>query len=170
MITKESAYNNIIQLLQSSNAVYKSFTHRSALTYEDLLAVQKETGFFGTEGKCMVLKTEGGFVVYVTISSQRVNFDAITEFLKCKKVRLASKEELKDHFDAEPGCAYPFGFESIIPIYVDPQIYAQEWFLFSPAVSTKTIQVRGADLKTIFEMLRNPVAEVLTFNIHTQSI
>ena len=63
--------------------------------------------------------------------------------------------ELKEYFGAEPGCAYPFGFDESIKIYVDPTIYDQEWFLFSPLFATKTIQVRGSGLRRIFFNLKN---------------
>ena len=165
MIDSEAVYKNIIALIESVSADYKLFTHRIALTYDDLEQVKQEAGFFGTEGKCMVLKSEQGFMVYITLFNRWINFDKIKELLDIKKIRLASKEELKESFGAEPGCAYPFGFESTIPIYVDPIVYDQEWFLFSPAVPDKTVQIRRSDVKKIFAALENPVNETSTFNI-----
>lgn len=164
MIDTQKVFQDIIYLLDKNAVEYKLFSHRSALSYEDLATVQKEAGFFGTEGKCMVIKAEDRFVVYVTMQGKRVNFDRIKETLGVKKVRLASKEELLEFFGAEPGCAYPFGFDESIPIYVDPLIYAQEWLLFSPLLSTKTVQAKGADLKKVFQNLPNKVSEVTDFN------
>lgn len=112
MIDPENKYLNIIRLLDENQVSYKLFTHRAALSYEDLAEVQKEAGFFGTEGKCMVLKTDDKFIVYVTTQGNRVNFDIIKTTLKANKIRLATPEELKSYFGAEPGCAYPFGFSN----------------------------------------------------------
>ena len=130
MVDANQIYNNIISLLNEVQAEYKLFENRTALTYKDLESVQKETGFFGTEGKCMVLKVDDRFIVYVTTFGNKINFDAIKEKLNIKKVRLATSEELKEYFGAEPGCAYPFGFDEKIKIFVDPNIYDEEWFLF----------------------------------------
>lgn len=47
--------------------------------------------------------------------------------------------------------------------FIDPKIYEEEWFLFSPLFPTKTIQIKGADLKKAFENCENKVTEV-TFN------
>ncbi len=162
MITLEKAYQNIIEILDSCNAEYKLFSHKAALSYDELEEARKDTGFEGTEGKCMVLKINDSFVVYVTTASKRINFDKIKESLGTKKVRMATKEELKDNFGAEPGCAYPFGFEN--DIYVDPEIYNQDRFLFSPALPTKTVQIEGNDLKKIFNSLKNKVTETANFN------
>src|SRR5688572_12361356 len=122
MVNQEKTYLNIIKLLDDSAAEYTLFEHRAALTYADLEAVQKEAGFLGTEGKCMVLKVDEKFIVYVTTFKNKVNFDLIKQKLEVKKIRLASPEELKEYFGAEPGCAYPFGFSEEIPIFVDPKI------------------------------------------------
>ena len=158
------AKDNLVKLLDDNGVEYKSFEHKAAYTYDELLEVQKQTGFFGTEMKCMVLKADEEFMVYVTTQGNRVNFDAIKEHLSAGKVRLATPEELKEHFGAEPGCAYPFGFDTKFKVFVDPKIYTQEWMLFSPAVPTGTIQAKGADLKNVFESLSNKVEEVTNFN------
>lgn len=126
--------------------------------------VQKETGFFGTEGKCMVLKIDDRFIVYVTVQGKKVNMDTIKDTLNVSKVRLATPEELKEYFGAEPGCAYPFGFSKDINVFVDPTIYEQGWFLFSPVLPTKTVQAKGSDLKKVFSNLENKVTEVQNFN------
>lgn len=164
MVDPYRIYEELISLLDKNKVKYKLFSHKTALTYEDLAEVQKEAGFVGTEAKCMVLNVDGRFVVYVTLQGNRVDFDAIKEKIGSKKVHLATSEELKEEFGAEPGCAYPFGFDSHHDVYVDPKVYEQEWLLFSPVFPTKTIQARGADLNRVFSSLKNQVQEVTSFN------
>ncbi len=65
MVNSEKAYQKLMELLDTNNVEYKLFSHKAALTYDDLLKVQQETGFEGTEGKCMVLKADEKFIVYV---------------------------------------------------------------------------------------------------------
>jgi Ala-tRNA(Pro) deacylase len=112
----------------------------------------------------MLLKAGDELIVYITLQGKRVNFDAIKEKLGVNKVRLSTPEELNEYFGAKPGCAYPFGFDSQYRIFVDPEIYKQEWMLFSPVVPTKTVQAKGADLKKVFDSLENKVQEVSNFN------
>ena len=164
MINPQEQYQKLINLLDSNMVEYKLFEHRAALTYEDLAEVQNEAGFIGTEGKCMVLNTGDTFIVYVTLQGKRLDMDSIKKTLGVKKIKLASPEQLKEYFGAEPGCAYPFGFDESISIYVDPQIYDQEWLLFSPVLPTRTVQARGKDLQKIFKNIKNKVVEVTNFN------
>jgi hypothetical protein len=69
-----------------------------------------------------------------------------------------------ERFAAEPGAAYPFGFDETIPIYVDPAVYDEEWLLLSLVLPTETVQIRGADIRKVFASVANPVEEVTSFN------
>lgn len=57
MINTDDIYQKFINHLDSNKVSYKLFNHKPVFNYEDSLEVQKETGFIGTEGKCLVLKT-----------------------------------------------------------------------------------------------------------------
>jgi len=160
MVDPNEQYKKLIKLLDDSQVEYKLFEHRAALTYEDLAQVQKETGFFGTEGKCLVLRAGDDFIVYVTLQGKRTEINVVKKSLNVSKIKLATPEELKEYFGAEPGCAYPFGFDEKYRIFVDPKVYEQDWFLFSPVLPTRTVQARGSDLKKVFDNLKNPVKEV----------
>jgi len=164
MVNPEVIYKKLISLLDNCHVEYKLFTHRPALTYDELAVIQAEVGFLGTEMKCLVMKADENFIVYITLQGQRVDYQVIAERVGGKKVRLATPEELLEHFGATPGCAYPFGFDASYDIYVDPTIYKEEWLLFSPVVPTQTVQARGADLKKAFDALENHISEVSNFN------
>ncbi len=163
-IDAQNIHDKLIALLDSNKVQYKLFTHEVALTYEDLVNVQKEAGFFGIEAKCMVLKTDSNFIIYITIQGKRVDFDSVKTMLNVTKLSLATPEDLNKYFGAQPGCAYPFAFDDKYDIYVDPIIYTQDWLLFSPVLPTETIQAKGQDLKRVFDSLKNKVHEVTSFN------
>lgn len=165
MINSEEVKNKMISMLDSSRVEYKLFQHQPVFSYEDAEKAAQETGYIGTEGKSLVMKADDSFIVYVTIQGKKVNFDAIKEKLDVKKVRLASPEELQEYFGAQPGCAYPFGFDAQYAIYVDPIVYQQEWFVFSPCLPNFTVQAKGSDLKKVFDSLENHVEETEEFNI-----
>ncbi len=164
MVDPNEQCKKLIKLLDDSRVEYKLFEHRVALTYEDLSQVQKETGFLGTEGKCMVLKADSDFIVYVTLQGKRMDMDLVKKVLSVSKLRLANQDELKEFFGAEPGCAYPFGFDKKYAVFVDPKTYEQEWFLFSPVLPTRTVQAKGSDLKRVFSSLENQIREVIDWN------
>ena len=164
MIDPHGAYERIIRLLDEHQVEYTLFHHRPILSYADAEAVGRDVGFRGVEGKCLVLTVGDRFVVYTTTAGMRVDFKRIRDHLGARKVRLASAEELRAHFGAEPGNAYPFGFAANVRILVDPALYEQEWLLFSPALHTATVQIRGRDLPRASRALPNIVEET-AFNL-----
>jgi Ala-tRNA(Pro) deacylase len=155
--------DRIIGILDATNAEYKPYEHRPVLTYDDIEIVAKETGWTGTEMKNLVMKAGDDFVVYVTMQGVRTDTKAMKKHLGVKKLRMATDAELEEYFGAEPGNAYPFGFGEDIRIMVDPDIYQQEWLLFSPCRPNATVQVRARDLENVFTSLPNQV-EVISMN------
>jgi len=153
----------ILGILDSAGAEYTRYEHRPVLTYDDIATVAAETGWQGTEMKNLVQKAGDDCVVYVTLQGTRADTKAMKKHLGTKKLRMASDEELAETFGAEPGNAYPFGFDESVRIIVDPAVYEQEWLLFSPCRPDQTVQVRAADLGKVFGSLPSPV-EVLALN------
>lgn len=160
MSDPQIARARILDALDRAGATYHRFTHRPVMNYDDAELARQESGFIGTESKSMVLRIGDGFLVYVTVAGQRVDFKAMRAHLGGPKPKLVTDEDLRSHFGAEPGNAYPLGFDAAIPVCVDPEVLAQEWLLFSPAVPTETVQVRGEDLKAVYDLLGNPFQEI----------
>jgi prolyl-tRNA editing enzyme YbaK/EbsC (Cys-tRNA(Pro) deacylase) len=163
MHDRDDIATRIAGILDAAGAEYRVYAHRPVLTYEDIVAVAQETGWQGTEMKNLVQKAGEEFVVYVTLQGTRADTRAMKKHLGTKKLRMASDDELAATFGAEPGNAYPFGFDAGVRIIVDPAVYEQEWALFSPCRPDQTVQVRGGDLEKVFASLPNQV-EVLALN------
>jgi Ala-tRNA(Pro) deacylase len=157
VIEPHDTYQTICTLLDELRVEHHLFHHRPVLSFADAHAVRREVGYAGSESKSLVIRTADGFAVATTTEE---DLKRVRAHLGGGKVRLATPSELRDHFGAEPGCAYPFGFAPDIPILVDPAIFEPEWLLFSPAVPTATVQVRTRDLRRLYAALPNPVAEL----------
>lgn len=157
---QQQARARIVDALDQANATYHLFTHRPILSYEDAEAARIESGFTGTESKSMVIRSGDSLLVYVTLAGKRVDFKALRAPVGGPKPKLVTDDELREHFGAEPGNAYPLGFDATIPVFVDPDVFAQEWLLFSPAVPTETVQLRGADLRAVYALLGNSLEEI----------
>lgn len=158
--TTQQARTSVLDALTRANATYHLYEHRPVLSYEDAELARQESGFTGTESKSMVLRSGENLLVYVTLAGKRVDFKAMRAHLGGPKPKLVTDDDLREHFGAEPGNAYPLGFDSAIPVAVDPEVFAQEWVVFSPAVPTETVQVRGEDLRGVYALLGNPLEEI----------
>ena len=159
-----AARQRMIDLLEAAGATYHVYQHRPIRNYDDAELARQESGFFGTESKSMVLKSGDMYLVYITLAGNRIDLKAIRAHLGGPKPKIVSDAELWEHFAAEAGAAYPFGFDERFPIYVDPAVYHEEWLLLSLVLATETVQVRGEDLRRVLDIVANQVEEVTTFN------
>lgn len=163
-LTPEAARQRMLDALDVVKADYKVFQHRPIRNYDDAELARQESGFSGTESKSMVLTSGENVLVYLTLAGNRVDIKEIRAHIGSPKPRIMGAEALWAQFAAEPGAAYPFGFDPSIPVYVDPAVYEQEWVLMSLVLPTETVQVRGEDVRKVFDHIANPVQEVTTFN------
>lgn len=163
-LTPEIARARMLAVLDEAGAEHKLFTHRPIRNFDDADLARQESGFEGTETKSMVLTSGDDVLVYLTLIGKRVDIKAMRAHLGGPKPKFASDELLASRFAAEPGAAYPFGFDEDVAIYVDPAVYGEEWVLMSAVLPTETLQIRAADLPKVFASLPNRVEEVSTFN------
>ncbi len=163
-LTPEAAKQRMLDQMDAVGADYKVYTHRPIRNYDDAELARQESGFAGTESKSLVLKSGEDVIVYATLAGRRIDFKAVRAHLGGPKPKILGDEELWFRFAAEPGAAYPFGFNANVRIYVDPAIYDEEWLLLSLVLPSETVQIRGSDIRKIFARVANPVEEVTTFN------
>lgn len=153
------AHDGILAQLGRIGAGFSVFTYRPIRSFEDAELARQESGFSETESKSMVLRSGDTIFVYVTLVGRRVDFKAMRARIGGAK-KILTDEELIEKMGAEAGSAFPFGFGPKVPIYVDPDVFLQDWILISPANPTETIRMHGSDLQKIY----STVEEVTTFN------
>lgn len=67
-----------------------------------------------------------------------------------EKLSLASSEEVQEVAECVPWCVAPFGLSDDIQTIIDSQIFDFDSYLFSPGVTTETIELNPQDLKKIY--------------------
>lgn len=153
-------YNKIIELLNQQQVLFKEFDHDPILNYEDAEKEKQKFGWQGVESKNVFMKgNDGKYYLFVTVQGQKVDFKKLKEMLGVK-LYIASEDDVKNIIKCVPGCVAPFGFAEDIIVLIDPGIFQYTDYLFSPGVTTKTIQANVQDLKPIFFGLQNRVIEI----------
>lgn len=154
-------YTTIISLLQKHHVAYKEFDHSPILSYDDAEREQKAHGWKGIESKNVFIEGKSGaFYIFVTVFSEKVDFAKLKELLG-EKCSIGKREDVERVTGCVPGCVAPFGFTADITVIIDPKIYEHSDYLFSPGVTTKTIQCNVQDLKPIFDELPNKVLSLV---------
>ncbi len=146
-------YTTIKSLLKQHNISHKEYDHEPILSYED---AEQQKGIHQrewVESKNVFLKSKKWeYLIFVTVQWEKVDFKFLKE-LTWEKYKLASDDDVKDVIMCVPGCVAPFGFGEDVLTVVDKKVYGYESYLFSPGVTTKTIQLDPSQLEVIFEGL-----------------
>jgi len=155
-----SIYQNITDLLKKHEISFKEYDHDPILSYEDAEREAKRFGWQGVESKNVFMKgSDGNYYLYVTTQGNNVDFKMLKNMLNVK-LSIAKGEDVENVINCVPGCVAPFGFDENIIVLLDVEIFDNDDYLFSPGVTTKTIQTNIKDLKVIFDNLPNKVIQI----------
>lgn len=155
-----SLYERIINLLTTHNISYKEYDHDPIVSYEDAEREKNRLGWNGVESKNVFMRSaDSAYYVMVTTAGKRVDFAGLKELLGTK-LSIASEEDVRAVAECVPGCVVPFGFADHITILLDKSIFTHTDYLFSPGVTTKTVQLNIQDIKILLANLPNKIIEV----------
>ncbi len=72
-----------------------------------------------------------------------------------KKLSIASKEEVIIHSKCLPGCVSPLLFDEKIMSIVDMSILDFDFYLFSPGITTSTLELSTRDIFLLLRKQKN---------------
>ena len=148
-------YKKIIETLKQYNINYKEFDHDPILTYEDAEKEKNNHNWEWVESKNVFMNNKKwNYYIFITVQWEKVDFKKMKE-ITWEKLRIASNDDVKNIIHCVPWCVAPFWFNSKIFTIVDNKVFEFDNYLFSPWLTTKTIQFSPKDLKKILDDLDN---------------
>ena len=151
-------YQNIINILEKNNIEYDEIDHEVSTSCEDSKELRAKAGLEWLGSKNLMFHCKEKFYMIVTHADKRINAKRFKKEFGSKNIRFASAEEITEQIWGTIGCIPSFGFTNTqIPIFVDSEIFEQQYFMFNPDDPTKTIRIKTGDLNFIFNSLENEV-------------
>ena len=145
----------IIHTLSEYGILYKRYFHGPILTYEDAEREKAIHHWSWVESKNVFLTDKNGsYFLFVTVQWEKVDFQRMKE-LTGKKLSIASREDVTLYSWCVPWCVAPLLFDESIKTIVDSKIFQHEKYLFSPGVSTETLEIDPKWLRKVFESQKN---------------
>lgn len=138
----------IVLLMEENKIPYDIVEHEPVYTNpamaEALNVTEAETV------KSLVLKTkEGKLIVLVLPGNKKVNWKQAAAGAQTKKVSFAKPDEVSQTVGCEVGCVPPFGHQTLLPIYMDPDLTKKKEIYFNPGVHHKSFKIKAWDLKKL---------------------
>ncbi len=113
MAETSDVYENICKLLEDSGKSFKKLTHEPTFTSEESAKARNEDLSIG--GKAILMKIDKIEYLFVLSASKKINSKKIKDYMKAKKIRFITSDELKELCNLVPGSVPPFG-HPILPV------------------------------------------------------
>lgn len=151
-------YKNIINILNSQNISFEELEHEESKSCDDSKIFRQKAWFTGIWSKNIVFHAKQEFYLVTTIWDKDIKARKFKKEFWTKDIRFATQDEITNILKAIIWSIPPFGFvNENIKIFVDSEIFENEYFMFNPWISTKTIRIKTSDLEKIYKTLKNEV-------------
>lgn len=145
------------RILDDLGLAYDYYEHEPILDYETARRVDESFHLTGVESKNLLIKTKSGrFYVLVTVEGVKMDAKFMRALLG-EKVRVATREELKELCGYEAGCAASFPYPKEVGYLVDKQLFRHEKMICSAGVPTESFEMPTGNLKAVYSHVENEV-------------
>ena len=145
----EKEAEKILSIFRENNVDYQLYEHEPVYTSQEaakVRGVELKTGC-----KSMVLKTKGGKFVLVNVAADKKIDIKKLEKIVGDKLSFASKEEVLQATNCEPGSVPPFGKLFGLPTFLDESVLENDFVNFNIGMLTKSVKISKQDLLKIMK-------------------
>ncbi|WHY58306.1 aminoacyl-tRNA deacylase [Peribacillus simplex] len=135
------------EILEKSKYTYEIIQHE-----KPILSKQDGTKYFGIEvgqtAPTLILNSDKGFFVLILSGSRsKVNFEKIADILGCSKVKLASPEEVQKVSGFQVGSVPMVGID--LPCVIDKRLFHYDFIYGGSGQSTSTLKIEPQALNEL---------------------
>ena len=135
------------EILEKSKYTYEIIQHE-----KPILSKQDGTKYFGIEvgqtAPTLILNSDKGFFVLIVSGSRsKVNFEKIADILGCSKVKLASPEEVQKVSGFQVGSVPMVGID--LPCVIDKRLFHYDFIYGGSGQSTFTLKIEPQALNEL---------------------
>lgn len=146
-----SKLEGIIALLEELQISCDIIDHPESHSCDESKAFRDTAGLTGAGSKNIVFHAKGECYLVTTLAEKPIRARNFKKEFGTKDIRFASQEEITAFCGSIIGSVPPFGFDPLVPQYVDREIFDHEFFLFNPDIATKSIRIKTQDLLRVYE-------------------
>jgi nondiscriminating aspartyl-tRNA synthetase len=139
----QEVYPSLLKLLKKNLVEYDHFEHAPITTSEE--AVKARGGTQHQGAKALVLQADKEFILLVLPGDLRANLDTFKTYLKVNRLKMASKDSVKEKTGLEVGTIPPFGSVIGLKTYVDERLSDNEFIIFNAGRHDRSIKMKYLD-------------------------
>ena len=139
----ETVFARVENLLTQHGIAFQVLRHGPVYTSEEAAKVRGTP--LASGAKALIIKGEGGFVMFVVPADRKLDNHAIRRAKGWKKMRFATREEVLELTGLAPGSIPPFGSLFGLPTLCDRRLGENEVINFNAGDHSISVSMRYAD-------------------------
>lgn len=143
--------------LDKNHISYIIHEHPAVFTVEESKSVPSIQKIPGVRSKNLFLKDDiGRFYLVCLPGEKRLNIKNLEAYLRVKKLKFGSSQELKSELNLTPGSVSIFGmiYSKNVILLVDREIWDAQIVSFHPNINTATLELNHLSFLRFYESLR----------------
>ncbi len=140
---KQTVFDTIVSLLESSAITFTTQRHEPAYTSEE--AARARGTALSSGAKALVCKCDDVFHMFVMPADRKLISRNLRKYKICRRTRFATLDEVKRITGLIPGCIPPFGSLFELKTFCDRTLSSNEFINFSAGDHGRSIQMRYED-------------------------
>jgi Ala-tRNA(Pro) deacylase len=153
MILSEEEF---LDYLDSHAISYQRLTHPAVYTCEQAERFRPKTQGVSTKNLFLADKKQANFYLVMLACEKRLDISQLRQQLGSSKLHFGSEARLLEFLGVTPGAVTVLGLVNDIgqrvSLFVDRQIWGEEYFLCHPLVNTATLLLAKPSLVKFFEL------------------
>ena len=142
----------LLDLFKERGVEFTLHEHAPVYTSEEASRVRNVE--LKTGVKAMVVREKGQeakFLLVDVAADRRIDFVKLETLAGVKHFRFATREEVLERTNCEPGSVHPFGSLFGIPTFLDNSVLENEFVNFNIGMLTKSVRIRSRDLLRVMQ-------------------
>jgi nondiscriminating aspartyl-tRNA synthetase len=136
-------YDKIMTNLVTKGVAYKHFAHEPVTTSEESAHIRGTNIHQGA--KALFMQADKDYILFVLPADLKADLDSLQQFLKVKKLALASKDTIKAKTGLDVGAIPPFGSVLGVKTYVDSHLSENKEIAFNAGRLDRSILMNYED-------------------------
>lgn len=151
-------FENILNILKTNNIEFDLIEHEATTSCEHSKTLREEKWLTWVWSKNIIFHAKWNFYLVTTIWDKDIKAKRFKQEFWTKDIRFANKDEITSLNIWTIWSIPPFWFENEeIKIFVDNDIFENEYFMFNPWDPTKTIRIKTNDLREVYKKMENEI-------------
>ncbi len=153
MIASEDEF---LRFLDKNGISYQRINHPAVFTCEQAERFRPKTQGVSTKNLFLADKKQANFFLVMVACEKRLDIKQLRQQLGGAKLHFGSEAKLLEFLGVAPGAVTVMGLvndtDQRVALFVDSQIWDQQYFLCHPLVNTATLVLAKPDLLRFFDL------------------